>query len=174
VTDAGLVVAIANARAARRPAHAPRAVDHDALGDAGSATELLGRPVQERDLVVLRAIHAAIGPVVDAMIDGIPVPVDPLNDLAAREPAIHALEVGTDRRLRPAIRPASPSAAGELLLEVIRELAELDPSRLRRCERPECRLVFYDTTRSATRRWHAESPCGLRERQRRHRARSRA
>ena len=29
----------------------------------------------------------------------------------------------------------------------------------------------YDTTRSATQRWHAERPCGLRERQRRYRTR---
>jgi hypothetical protein len=36
--------------------------------------------------------------------------------------------------------------------------------------RPECTLAFYDATRSATQRWHAERPCGLRERQRRHRA----
>jgi predicted RNA-binding Zn ribbon-like protein len=49
------------------------------------------------------------------------------------------------------------------------ELAEIDPTRLRRCQRRECDLLFYDTTRSATRRWHAESPCGIRERQRRHR-----
>jgi predicted RNA-binding Zn ribbon-like protein len=51
------------------------------------------------------------------------------------------------------------------------QLHKQEPSRLRRCARPECRLVFYDdATRSATQRWHAERPCGLRERQRRHRA----
>jgi predicted RNA-binding Zn ribbon-like protein len=52
---------------------------------------------------------------------------------------------------------------------LVEELQALDPPRLRRCARPECALVFYDTTRSGTRRWHAESPCGWRERQRRHR-----
>jgi predicted RNA-binding Zn ribbon-like protein len=52
---------------------------------------------------------------------------------------------------------------------VIDELSEVEPTRLRRCARPECSLVFYDVTRSATQRWHDERPCGLRERQRRHR-----
>ena len=69
------------------------------------------------------------------------------------------------------LRPGRPSAVAALLVAVIRELGELEPSRLRRCARPECGLVYYDATRSATQRWHAERPCGLRERQRRHRAR---
>jgi hypothetical protein len=32
-------------------------------------------------------------------------------------------------------------------------------------------LLFYDSTKSRTRRWHAEDPCGRRERQRAHRMR---
>src|SRR6266545_4823641 len=52
------------------------------------------------------------------------------------------------------------------------ELNALEPDRLRRCARPECDLIFYDTTRSHTRRWHAEDPCGWRERQRVHRTRT--
>ncbi|HYB26212.1 MAG TPA: CGNR zinc finger domain-containing protein [Solirubrobacteraceae bacterium] len=51
-----------------------------------------------------------------------------------------------------------PSTVGKLVLE---------------CERPECRLLFYGTTRSATQRWHAESPCGVRERQWRYRTKPR-
>ncbi|WP_414710672.1 CGNR zinc finger domain-containing protein [Pseudonocardia sp.] len=35
--------------------------------------------------------------------------------------------------------------------------------RLRRCARTACDLLFYDTTRSRTRRWHVEDPCGWRE-----------
>ncbi len=34
-----------------------------------------------------------------------------------------------------------------------------DPSRLRLCENPDCRWVFYDTTRSRTRKWCGGS-CG--------------
>jgi predicted RNA-binding Zn ribbon-like protein len=174
LTSAALVVALANARADRRPTHSQRAFAQDALVDPASAGDLLNpfleQPVQEDDLVALRVLERVVVPIVDALIDGSPPPLDALNDLAAREPVIHGLVRQPDGKLRTTLCPKQPSAAGELLLEVVRELAELEPSRLRRCARPECRLVFYDTTRSETQRWHAERPCGLRERQRRHRA----
>ena len=175
MTGAPLVVALSNARASRRPFHSARATFYDALKDADCATEVLepflGQRVQEADLKGLRALHRAVVPIVDALIESSPAPVDALNRLTARIAATHRLEVAPSTGgLRAVIVPDRPSAVGSLALVVVRELAELDPSRLRRCERPECRLVFYDTSRSATQRWHAESPCGLRERQRRHRA----
>ena len=178
MTSPALVVALANARADRRPLEATRATFQDALSDAGSASDLLaqflGRSVDPADLGAIRALHRALVPVVDALIDGSPPPLDALNDLAARVPAAYALESrSSDGGLRAVISPNRESAAGSLVLGVVRELGELEPSRLRRCERPECPLVFYDATRSATQRWHAESPCGLRERQRRHRAKHR-
>jgi predicted RNA-binding Zn ribbon-like protein len=40
-----------------------------------------------------------------------------------------------------------------------RFLVEGEPMRLKMCENPDCRWVFYDTTRSRTRRWCADS-CG--------------
>jgi predicted RNA-binding Zn ribbon-like protein len=174
VTSAALVVVLANAHAERRPPHARTAYVEDAIRDAASASELLepflDHPVDARDLPALRALQRAVAPIVDALIDGSPPPLEALNALAAREPAIHALERGPDGELRSVSCPKRPSAAGKLLLDVVRQLGELEPSRLRRCARPECRLAFYDNTRSATQRWHAERPCGLRERQRRHRA----
>jgi predicted RNA-binding Zn ribbon-like protein len=174
VTDAALVVALANAQADRRPVHARSAVAYDALADAASASELLAPfldgPVNPRELPVVRAVQRAVVAIVDALIDDCQPPLEELNALAAREPAIYALEREPDGRLRATLRPQRASAAATLLAAVIRELGELDPSRVRRCARPECRLVFYDVTRSATQRWHAERPCGLRERQRRHRA----
>jgi predicted RNA-binding Zn ribbon-like protein len=178
VTSPALVVALANARADRRPLGAPRATFHDALNDADSASELLGpflgRPVNAAELDRIRALHRALVPVVDALIDGSAPPLDALNAFAAREPAIYTLERrGSEAGLRAVSLSLRRSAVGSLVLEVIRELGELEPSRLRRCQRPECRLVFYDATRSATQRWHADSPCGLRERQRRHRAKRR-
>jgi predicted RNA-binding Zn ribbon-like protein len=173
VRSAALVVALANARADRRPAHAPRAFFDDALGDAESASRLLepflGCPVDPADLSALRALHGTVVAIVDALIDGSPPPLDALNDLAARAPATYGLERGPGGELRAVISPKRPSAVGRLVLEVVRELGELEPSRLRRCGRPECGLAFYDATRSATQRWHADSPCGLRERQRRYR-----
>jgi predicted RNA-binding Zn ribbon-like protein len=173
VTHAALVVALANAQAARRPPHAPAAVPHDALADAAAASDLLKQPVDARGLAAVRAVQRAVVAIVDALIDGARPPVEALNALASKTPLIHALEPQPDGTLHTVLRPSHPSVAATLLVEVIRELSELEPSRLRRCARPECRLVFYDVTRSATQRWHAERPCGLRERQRRHRSRLR-
>jgi predicted RNA-binding Zn ribbon-like protein len=177
VTDAALVTLLANARADRRPAHAPAAVPHDALAHAASAAELLGPFVagglQARDLATLRAVQRELVAIVDALIEGSHPPLEALNALAGAEPAVYELQLGADGHLRGKLRPRGLSATAPLLAGVMRQLAELDPSRLRRCARPECNLVFYDTTRSRTQRWHAERPCGLRDRQRRHRARQR-
>jgi len=174
VTEAALVVALANAQADRRPAHAPAVVAHDALADAPRASELLepflDDPVDAQELAAVRALQRAVVAIVDALIDDSQLPLEALNALAAREAATYALERQADGKLHARLRPKRPVAAATLLLAVIRELSELEPSRLRRCGRPECRLVFYDVTRSATQRWHAERPCGLRERQRRHQA----
>ena len=174
VIDAALIVALANAQADRRPTHARTAVRHDALADAVSASELL-KPflddsLDAQELVAVQALKRAVVPIVDALIDGSQPPLKALNALAARKPMIYALERRRDGKLHATLRPKGASAAVALLVAAIRELSELEPSRLRRCARPECRLVFYDVTRSATQRWHAERPCGLRERQRRHRA----
>jgi predicted RNA-binding Zn ribbon-like protein len=175
VTNAALVVALTNAQADRRPAHAPVAVPHDALADAASASELLkpflDAPVDTQELAAVRVVQRAVVAIVDALIDSSQPPLGALNALAAKEPAIYALERQPDANLRTTLRPQRPSAAATLLVAVIHELSEFEPARLRRCARPECTLVFYDVTRSATQRWHAERPCGLRERQRRHRAR---
>jgi predicted RNA-binding Zn ribbon-like protein len=172
VTDVALVVALANAQSPRRPTHARAAMPYDALANASSASKLLESfldgPVDARELPAVRVLQRTVLAIVDALIDGRKPPLV-LNALAAREPVIYALERQPDGRLHSTLRPKRASAAATLVVAAIRELGELEPSRLRRCGRPECTLVFYDTTRSATRRWHAEHPCGLRERLRRHR-----
>jgi predicted RNA-binding Zn ribbon-like protein len=146
---------------------------HDALADAASASELLepflDAAVDARELAAVRSLQRAVLAIVDALIDGARPPLEALNALAAREPAIYALERRPGGTLHARLRPKRASAAATLVVAAIRELGELEPSRLRRCARPECTLVFYDVTRSATQRWHAERPCGLRERQRRYR-----
>lgn len=44
-------------------------------------------------------------------------------------------------------------------------------ARLRRCENPECRVVFYDDSRPGSRRWCASNRCGDRIRSRDYRRR---
>jgi predicted RNA-binding Zn ribbon-like protein len=174
MTDAALVVALTNAQAERRPTGAHAALAQDAMADAGSANELLepflNQPFDEQELATVRAVQRAVTAIVNALIDNAKPPLRALNVLAAREPVVYSLEQGPDENPHATPRPKRPSATATLLLAVMRDLGQLEPSRLRRCARPECRLVFYDTSRSATQRWHAERPCGLRERQRRHRS----
>jgi predicted RNA-binding Zn ribbon-like protein len=147
---------------------------HDALADAAGATELLApflaRPITPRELPALRELQRVVTAITDALIDGSPAPLAALNRLAAEHPATRALAQGPDGILHVRLRLPRGPAAAILTHQTIGELEGLDSARLRRCSRPECRLVFYDLTRSGTRRWHSERPCGLRERQRRHRA----
>ena len=174
VTDAALIVALANARLPRRPTGARAPEQHDALSDARSATELLApfleRPVGPRELPALHELQRAVLALVDTLIDGRPAQTESVNRLAGRHAAVRVLERRADGTLHTTLRYPHPSAAAILTERAIGGLAELDPRRLRRCGRPECALVFHDRTRSGTQRWHNERPCGLRERQRRHRA----
>jgi predicted RNA-binding Zn ribbon-like protein len=176
--DPALIVALANARAARRPPGARTREPHDALADAPRATELLapflGRAVAPGELAALRELERAVSAIVDALIEGLPAQLQPLNRLAAQHPAARGLEQNPDGTLTATMRFGRSSASARLVHQAISEFEGVDIGRLRRCSRSECRLVFYDVTRSGTRRWHSERPCGLRERQRRHRARYQA
>jgi len=68
-------------------------------------------------------------------------------------------------------------ALDRLLWPVARDaavfLTSTDVSRLRTCANPDCRWVFYDGTRSGTRRWCTMAVCGNRAKLRRHRQRLR-
>ena len=83
-----------------------------------------------------------------------------LNSLAARcpwrlsvTPDLSLTETATERDL-----------AGLVASLCVRELTSCDSTRLKVCERQECGLYFYDTSRNRSARWHAENPCGWRER----------
>jgi predicted RNA-binding Zn ribbon-like protein len=101
-------------------------------------------------------------------------PAARLTRLAQPSTATVRLGVAEPRTLHARLEWSEPTPAASMARRVALELGEIDVARLKRCELPACNLVFYDTTRSGTRRWHADSPCGNRERQRRHRTASRA
>jgi predicted RNA-binding Zn ribbon-like protein len=174
VNDPALIVALANARAPRKPTGARARVEHDALADAALASELLapflGRAVTAPELPAVRELQAVVVAAVDALIEGSAVPLAALNRLFAQYPCDRGLVRQPDGTLRATTEVRRGSAAAILTHRAIDELDGLDVTRLRRCGRPECRLVYYDRSRSGTQRWHSERPCGLRERQRRHRA----
>jgi predicted RNA-binding Zn ribbon-like protein len=166
---------LANLGLPRRPSGAAAAQAEPILPDAKAATgqlaELVDRgPVGAADLPDLRRLQRAAADAAAAILAGQPPDTDVLNALAAGSRARVELSV-RDGVARRRLTWIDSSLAGGLARRVIEELDALAPDRLRRCARPECDLLFYDTTRSRTRRWHAEDPCGWRERQRVHRSR---
>jgi predicted RNA-binding Zn ribbon-like protein len=151
----------------RRPAGVRALVTEGVLPDAAGATAQLSGleigPVTDADLPALRGLQAfAAEAAVVIMAGEVPDPV-PLNALASGSQARLRL-VDSGGTLRQELVWADGSSAARLARRLIVELASLDSARLRECARPQCTLLFYDTTRSRTRRWHAEDPCGWRER----------
>lgn len=165
---------LANLGRPRRPAGAAAPHSEPILPDSIVASAQLAGVVDQSiaaaDLADLRrlqrvAVHAA-----EAILAGGALECAEINALAADSTARVELIV-TKGLLRRQLIWADTSLAAALARRLIEELSALETDRLRRCARPECDLLFYDTTRSRTRRWHAEDPCGWRERQRVHRTR---
>lgn len=165
---------LANLGRPRRPAGAVVPHAEPVLPDPACATaqllEVIDRPVIAADLADLRRLHHVAVHAAEAIIAGTTLGSDQLNALAAGSTARVELVVVTGTLERRLVWSDTSLTAG-LARRVVEELGALDSDRLRRCARPQCDLLFYDTTRSRTRRWHAEDPCGWRARQRIHRMR---
>lgn len=163
------LLALANLTVPRRPGRGP-AIQPDPLAAEQEAAAVLGLPVVTQDLDALGELHAVVVALVDGLLCGRPVtePAARLTELARPSVATARLDAAPTLRLR--LDWSEPTPAAVLARRVALELGAVDIARLKRCARAPCDLVFYDTTRSGTRRWHAESPCGVRERQRRHRS----
>ncbi len=169
-----MLVALANAGRPRRPPGARHAMRANPLERAQSATSLLsgylGRSVVAGELAAVRDLAAEVGRIAEDLVGGRDPSLDGLNRLAAA--CVGRAEVGVDSvgALEARVRWEAGPAAAVLARRVVEELGAIEPRRLRRCGRPECGLIFYDSTRPGTQRWHSEVPCGWRERQRRRRA----
>jgi predicted RNA-binding Zn ribbon-like protein len=70
-----------------------------------------------------------------------------------------------------ALSPKGANQLGRVLAELNRlsETARLD--RLKMCESPECRWVFFDRSKPANRRWRSSDRCGNRQKVRTYRER---
>jgi predicted RNA-binding Zn ribbon-like protein len=127
--------------------------------------------VTEADVAGLRDLQRAAARAVDALLAG-SVPDCAAVDAVASGSTARTELVVSGGKLRERIVWDDATAAAELARRLVGELAALDPRRLGRCARRACDLAFYDTTRSRTRRWHTEDPCGWRARQHAHRYRA--
>ncbi len=127
------------------------------------------------DLVTARSLRRAIWMVANAILD----------DVAPRAADVRLINrigrrPGLSRQLGPGARSMRwhmPTAASALV-SIARDTVELfgddrQRARLRRCENPGCRSVFYDDSRPGRRRWCASNRCGDRIRARLYRLRRR-
>jgi predicted RNA-binding Zn ribbon-like protein len=71
----------------------------------------------------------------------------------------------------PALKGTSPGVTASLAENVSRVVAQGVWNRLRMCAAPDCKWVFYDTSRNARGRWCSMRVCGNRDKTRRYRDR---
>ena len=98
-------------------------------------------------------------------------PLAAFNSVLAELPAVAAVD--EDGRLM--LRAAGPQA--QLRLDVAAmaiDACGLPPERVRQCANPRCVLLFYDVSKSASRRWHDMATCGNQAKAAAHHARGRA
>lgn len=69
---------------------------------------------------------------------------------------------GNGRTFEVQFEPKDEDARFLLARAAATFLASADPARIRRCGGTNCILFFYDTTKSATRRWCSMAGCGNR------------
>jgi predicted RNA-binding Zn ribbon-like protein len=146
-----------------------RANEHfgETLGTKADADRYLAATDLRTSRADLRRLHDLRAAVVAA-----------LADPAATEPwrAIDALARRTPMRLSFAtpgaarLEPTDDDAVAELLTALGAATTSGAWERLRLCARPQCRLAFYDATRSRTARWCSHQ-CGNRTHVAAHRAR---
>jgi predicted RNA-binding Zn ribbon-like protein len=162
------LILLANLGRARRPGGTPAPHREPVLPDPTTASQqlapVLSGPVTGADLPALGRLHHLAVEAAESLLSGQPPDCAAITALAHHSTA-HLELTATDGGLRQDLIWSDPSISSALARRLIAELAALEPNRLRRCARAACDLVFYDTTRSRTRRWHAEDPCGWRQRQ---------
>lgn len=154
--------------------------DREAAGDPAALRELLQRfgpaPLHDptpAELERIAALREAAERVLDVVASGrLPQP-DELRDL--NEFLATPVEVRVTAGEAGLALETTPLSAGwdTVVRELAGRLAALlvrgEPERIKRCENPDCRRLFYDLSRNRTRRWHDDA-CGNLTRVRRFRA----
>jgi predicted RNA-binding Zn ribbon-like protein len=125
------------------------------------------------DLERARALRSAIWRVADALVHDHPPPardVKMINAMARQSSLVRQL--GADAGELHWHRPTTSAALATIAQDAVLLFGdEHQRARLRRCENPGCRAVFYDDSRPGTRRWCASNRCGDRIRARSYRRR---
>lgn len=133
----------------------------------------ISRNLTEAQLAAAKDLREVIYRVAVMAINGTPLlpdDTDLLNHYAAVPPVVPVLRPdGSLGRLA-----ADPVAAA--LSSLARDAIELvsgdQAARLRECSKPDCSLLFVDTSRAGARRWCSMETCGNQDKVRRYRKRS--
>ena len=97
-----------------------------------------------------------------------------VNERLARSPVVSALTMGgSGWEVRPrSDAPLADALLGRLAADFAETLASGRTGRLRRCEHPNCVMMFNDTSKNGKRRWCSMETCGNREKAAGRRART--
>jgi predicted RNA-binding Zn ribbon-like protein len=155
-----------------------RGVIHLEGADRVRAQSAIQPEVATRDLARVRAVRSALREVADAVVEH-RAPREGALDAVNR--ALHARQVielipapdGVHVDHRHVGDPVDDALA-RLADPLVTELTSGHPERIRVCANDRCQWVFYDTSRTARRRWCDMSTCGNRAKAARHRARAKA
>jgi predicted RNA-binding Zn ribbon-like protein len=152
-----------------------RGVIHGEGADTLRASAAVDGAVARRDLERIRSVRGALREVADAIAEQ-RAPATGALDTVNR--ALHARQV---IELVPATDGVSvdhrhvgdpvDDALARLADPLVKELTSGHPERIRICDNDRCRWVFYDTSRTARRRWCDMATCGSQAKAARHRAR---
>jgi predicted RNA-binding Zn ribbon-like protein len=133
--------------------------------------ERYGDEPADRDLIDAKALRDAVGRLaLSAASHEAPRPddIDTINLFAATPDVPPALDGGSRQAGRSRIR------TGQALSTIARDAVELfghnTEQRIRECAADDCRLVFYDESRTNNRRWCSMQRCGNRAKVRAFRA----
>lgn len=118
--------------------------------------------IGERELLDALGLREAIARLAAARADGVaaaPDDIDTLNLFAATPDVPPVLAGGRRQAGAGSIR------VGQALSSLARDAVTMlgaDDGRLRRCGADDCRMVFFDESRTGTRRWCSMARCGNR------------
>ena len=152
-----------------------------AIVGAGRVGTALGILLHRRGYPILGVVRRSLKAAEESVRligDGTPAPADALAVLnRTLQAADNAVVLGTAGEPRPLLVPHVPDADGPLAAvaqSAFELLTGADASRIHRCANGRCVLLFYDTTRSATRRWCSTACMNRARSSRRHRERRQA
>lgn len=131
------------------------------------------RDPTEGQLAAARDLREVIYRIAIAVINGRPLQrddTDLLNHYAGVPPVVPVLR--PDRSLGRLAADPVGAAMSTLARDAIELVTGEQAARLRECSRPDCSLLFVDTSRSGARRWCSMETCGNQDKVKRYRQRA--